>query len=416
MCLSPKKHEFPVKGAMQPLTDNDLEALLNDWESDRVERKESFNGDAPAKSREAVCAFANDLPNHSQPGVLFIGARDDGSPSGIAVDDRLLLTLADMKSDGNILPLPALTVEKRRLCNAEMAVVTVWPSDMPPVKFKGRIWIRTGPRRSIAGEQDERILIEKRRFKNLPFDLYPVPPSKITDLSRVLFENEYLPRAFAPDILEANDRSYEERLASCRMIVSPDEPTPTILGLLALGKRPQDYLPGAYVQFLRINGTALEDPVADAETIGGPFVEMLRRTEEKLKAHLFTSVDVVSGPTHRMTSPYPLAAVQQVLYNAVLHRTYEIGNAPARCYWYDDRIEIISPGGPYGHVTTENFGAPGVTAYRNPNIADALKTFGYVQSFGRGLSIARSEMKRNGNPEPEFTCNQSIVACTLRKR
>jgi ATP-dependent DNA helicase RecG len=66
-------------------SDAKLEQMLSDTESDRVERKESWKGDAPEKARQAVCAFANDLPNHRAPGVLFVGAKDDGSPSGLAV-------------------------------------------------------------------------------------------------------------------------------------------------------------------------------------------------------------------------------------------------------------------------------------------------------------------------------------------
>ena len=124
---------------MKRYTDLELENLLNSTETDRVERKRSFKGDTPTKARQAVCAFANDLPNYNEPGVLFIGAEDDGTPSHEPITDELLLSLADMKTDGNILPLPAMTVEKRTLKNAEMAVVTVLPSDMPPVKFNGRI-------------------------------------------------------------------------------------------------------------------------------------------------------------------------------------------------------------------------------------------------------------------------------------
>jgi len=396
------------------LTDQELEALLSDTETDRAERKESFKGDVPKKARQAVCAFANDLPNHNRPGILVIGAKDNGEPSGLDVTDKLLLSLADMKTDGNILPLPVLSVEKRTLKEAEMAVVTVMPSDMPPVKYEGRIWIRTGPRRSIANEQEERILNEKRRYKNLPFDIYPVPIAGITDLSRTIFENEYLPAAFASDVLEANNRSYEERLASCKMIVSPVDTTPTLLGLLAIGKTPQDFLPGAYVQFLRIDGTELADPVIDEEDIGGTLVEILRRTEEKLSAHNRTAIDIISSPTHKTETAYPHAAIQQILYNAVLHRTYERTNAPVRVYWFNDRIEINSPGGPYGNVTTENFGDPGITDYRNPNIADVLKTFGFIQAFGRGIATARKYMQENGNPEPEFQTSASAVVCILR--
>jgi ATP-dependent DNA helicase RecG len=60
-----QKEERPMK----PCTDEELAALLRDLESDRVERKQSFKGDAPTTVREAVCAFANDLPGHgSEPG------------------------------------------------------------------------------------------------------------------------------------------------------------------------------------------------------------------------------------------------------------------------------------------------------------------------------------------------------------
>ena len=93
-----------------------------------------------------------------------------------------------------------LTVEKRRLQGADIAVVTVMPSDMPPVKYDGRIWIRIGPRRAIANAQEERILNEKRRYKDLPFDLYPVTTATLHDLSQLIFQSEiyrrHLPRIF----------------------------------------------------------------------------------------------------------------------------------------------------------------------------------------------------------------------------
>ena len=88
---------------MTRLSDQELEAFLNDTESNRVERKESFKGNVPKKVRQAVCAFANDLPGHNQPGILFIAAKDNAEPSEIYVDDQLLLSLANMKTDGNIL-------------------------------------------------------------------------------------------------------------------------------------------------------------------------------------------------------------------------------------------------------------------------------------------------------------------------
>jgi ATP-dependent DNA helicase RecG len=400
---------------MKPFTDTELLALLDDLESDRAERKEAWVGSAPEKARQAICAFANDLPGSSQPGVLFIGVKDNGTPSGLPITDQLELTLSDLKTDGKILPPPVLTVEKRTLKGAAVAVVTVWPADAPPVRYDGRIWIRVGPRRAIATGQEERILNEKRRFKDLPFDLHPLPSASFSELSRSRFEDEYLPRAFAPDILEANERTLEQRLAACRMVVSADQLTPTVLGVLTLGSSPRSWLPCAYIQFLRIRGTEWGDPIADEQDIDGTLALMLNRLDDKVKAHLTSAVDFTSGDLEQRKSPYPLAALQQLARNAVMHRTYEHTNAPIRFYWFDDRIEIHSPGGTFGVVTKENFGNPGVTDYRNPHVAEAMKVLGYVQKFGMGIATAQRFLKDNHNPPAAFTVEPTSVLATVRQ-
>jgi ATP-dependent DNA helicase RecG len=396
------------------LSDQALETLLRDLESDRVERKEADKGDAREKIRQAICAFANDLPDHRQPGVVFIGVKDNGMPAGLTVTDELLLTLADMRSDGNILPLPSMSVEKRILLGAEMAVITVQPADAPPVGYKGRIYIRTGPRRGIASRQDERILGEKRRYRDLPFDLQTVSFASLNDLNRLLFEQEYLVNAFAPDILAANQRSYEERLTACRFIESPGNPCPTVLGCIVLGIRARDLVPCNYIQFLRIDGTRLTDPIHDEEAISGPLAEMLRRLDDKLEAHLRTAVEITRGRTETRRPDYPLAALQQLTRNAVMHRSYEATHAPVRLTWFNDRIEIINPGGPFGLVTVNNFATPGLTDYRNPNIAEAMKVLGYVQRFGVGISIAQQQLARNGNPPARFEVYDSHVLVEIR--
>ena len=395
-------------------TDEELEGMLADLESDLSERKESFGGDAPTKVREAVCAFANDLPHHRRAGVVFIGARDDGSPGGLAITDALLLQLADIKTDGNIVPPPTLAVTKRRLNGAEMAIIQVEPADSPPVRFKGRIWIRIGPRRAMASAQDERILNEKRRHRDRPFDVQPVASAILDDLDRRLFEDTYLGSAFAPDVLAMNDRTYEQRLAATKMIVTADDPTPTVLGLLVLGTRTRDFLSGAYIQFLRIAGMDATDPVADELLIDGPIQDVLRRVDEKMASHNRVAVDFTTGPTEARTQPYPTVALQQLVRNAVMHRTYEATNTPVRVYWYDDRIEIISPGGAYGTVTAANFGQPGVSDYRNPNLAEALRVLGFVQRFGFGIVAARGALADNGNPPPEFTIEPNFVYVAVR--
>jgi len=70
----------------------------------------------------------------------------------------------------------------------------------------------------------------------------------------------------------------------------------------------------------------------------------------------------------------------------------------------------------YGNITPEILGQPGFVDYRNPNLAATMKTFGIVQAFGRGITIARDEMKKNGNPAPEFFTDQGIVRCIMRAK
>lgn len=401
---------------MHPITDAELTALLDAVESDRVERKRAWAGDASTKVREAVCAFANDLPNHDGPGVAVIGAEDDGRPSNVPITDELLQTLAHVKTDGRIVPPPTVTVELRTLKGAPMAVITVWPADAPPVRFDGRICIRIGPRRGWATAQDERILNEKRRSKDRPFDTHPIRGCPIDELNRVVFEHEYLPQAVAADVLVANERSYEQRLASMGMIASVDDPTPTVVGLLTVGNSPRSWVPCAYVQFLRIKGTELSDPVVDEAEIDGTLDQVLRRLDEKLKATVAVAVDFTGETTTEVrTSAYPLVALQQLTRNAVLHRSYEDTRAPVRVYWFDDRIEISNPGGPYGVVTRDNFGRPGVADYRNPAIATVLKTLGFVQRFGAGISTANKALTANGNPEVEFQVEPTYVLACVRR-
>ena len=86
-------------------------------------------------------------------------------------------------------------------------------------------------------------------------------------------------------------------------------------------------------------------------------------------------------------------------------------NAPVHVYWYNDfplpRIEVLNPGGVFGGITAENFGQPGVVDYRNPNLAEAMRTFELVQRFGVGIRIARTLLAEAGHPEPKFEMNST---------
>lgn len=390
------------------LTQSQLLALLADLESDRVERTVSVSD--TDKFCQAICAFANDLPNHRQAGYLLIGVRDDGTPSGLQVSDDLLLNLGAIRSDGNVLPSPAMSVHKFSINGGEIAVVEVTPSDMPPVRYRGRVYIRVGPRKAWANEQEERILIEKRVARARTFDMMPVYEAKIEDVSRRMFA-EYRAQAVASEVIEANHRSVEQQLASLRLF-DVNKNCPTIAGILLFGNNPRFFVFGAYIQFLRFSGTTMTDMPVDQAEFSGDMRTVLDGLRDKFRSINQMGMQQGEGFQDRLLPDYPEWAIREFLHNAVMHRDYQ-SNTPIRFYCFADRIEIQSPGGLYGEVTLATLTQR--NSYRNPVLAEALKAMGYVNRFGFGIQHAQALLQKNGNPLAEIDAQDRVVAITIRK-
>ena len=393
------------------LTDDQLLELLRGGESDRAEFTSEYD---EVKVRRNVCAFSNDLPGHGRPGVVFIGANDDGSCAGMRVTDDLLLKLSELSRNAKILPFPTVTVGKKTLDECEMAVVSVAPSHSPPVFYDKDCWVRVGPSCRKATREEEAMLVERRRGQPTTFDTVPaIPRAGIEDLDIGVF-HEYLRKAVSKEALAENERTDEERLKSMGFM-SPDGGV-NFAGLLCFGENPQKWLGGAFVQFARFPGT---DIVSAAETVDhkefrGTIFAQLRDIESLMHAHI--QVPAIIGSPTRVDFPfYPEVALQQAIRNAVLHRAYEGTNAPVQCYWFSDRVEIRSPGGPYGRVTIAKFGDPDLTDYRNLQLAAAMRAMVLIERFGFGIGAIRRSMAGNGNPPPEFRVDETNVTVVLRK-
>jgi len=214
-------------------TSAELEALLSDLESDLAERKASA-ADRSA-IRRTICAFANDLPGHRRAGVIFVGANNDGSCANLPVTDQLMTTLAQMRSDGNILPPPTMYVEKMTLNGCNLAVMIVEPSYNPPVRYQGRTWVKVASVLQQATMEDERRLSERRRAGDLPFDLRPVFEASNAELDMEFFRSEYLRSALAPEVLEENQRGIDDQLKALRFMTNG---VPNYGALLVFGKDP----------------------------------------------------------------------------------------------------------------------------------------------------------------------------------
>ena len=393
---------------MATYSDAELEVLMSDLESDLVERKESATDGK--KIRRNVCAFANDLPGHGRPGVVLVGVRDDGSCASLPIDDALLTGLANIRGEGAILPLPSMTVQKRVLRGCEVVVVSVEPSADTPVRYQGRVWVRVGPSVREGSVEDERLLTERRRAADLPFDSRAVSGAHVSDLDQDFVRDHYLPNAIAPEVLEQNARPIEHQLRSLRLVQGEK---PTWGAVIAFGLEPQAFVPGAYVQFLRIDGTEITDPIRDRKQLTGGLADVVRRLDELLDLNVSVRTQVAGVARERQRPDYPADALRQLAHNAVMHRSYEGTHTPVRIHWFSDRVEIASPGGLYGRITRDNFGT-GDTDYRNPLLAEIMANLGFAQRFGLGLPLARQALEANGNPAPEFGLERTLVVATVR--
>jgi len=389
------------------INEQDLRELLSDLEADRVERTTSTTD--TKKFCEAICAFANDMPGNNSPGYLILGAQDDGTIEGADVTDSLLQQLSNYADSGQIVPLPSITVQKMELSEGDVAVVEVRPSDLPPVRYRGRVWIRRGPRRAIANEQEDRILTEKRTHHARTFDLRPCRGCHSDDLALDLFQLTYRAAAVAPELIEENNRDMLLQMASLGFWNSV-ESCATNAGAILFAQDPLNWFPGAVIQYVRYEGDALDSDPLDERRFQGDLITMLRGLDGFLKTLFPSQPKTVSALKEENRTPYPMPAIRELLMNAVMHRDYE-SNGPIRLYWFSDHIEIQNPGGLYGSVTPQTF--PNQNDYRNPKIAEAMKTLGYVNTFGRGIARAQQLLKDNGNPPLEFEINEPAFFLAL---
>ena len=380
------------------ITKEELEKLLPQLEQDRIEKTISVND--PNKFGEAICAFANDLANHNLPGYLIVGVHDDGSKAGMTITEQNLQTLLDFRTDGRIVPPPSIIVAKFEYPDGELAVVEVQPHFLPPVRFRGKLCVRAGIRKGTANEAEERILTEKRSAFARSFDVLPCKGSLMDDISVELFKLRYLPSAIDAATLAENGRELKAQLASLKFY-DLKEDCPTYAGILMFGINPRFFIPGASLQYVRFQG---EDEASDFDfehRFEGDLTTQLGQMEEFIKANIVKVVLPELGGEY--VSSYPLRAVKELLFNAVIHKDYQ-SNAPIKFYEFSDRIEISNAGGLYGKARPENF--PNENDYRNPAISEAVKNLGFVNGFNVGVKAAIAALAKNGSPAPEFIKDQ----------
>lgn len=379
------------------MTQEELKVIIASDENYRIERTISTSD--MDKFQEAICAFANDLSGSRKKGYLLIGVKDNGQISGLHITDDLAKKIAAIRSDGNILPLPIMSTEVVSFPDGDVLVVEVTPSFDTPIRYRGRTFVRIGPRRDIATREEERILSERCAASLPTFDTRPCREATMDDLDIDLIQKEYMPRAIDADTLTHDERSIEEQLAALRLW-NIQWNCPTYAALIMFGKNPKYFMHGAYIQYVRFKGEDNGCAILNERRFEGSLLTILPLLENFIRDGIVTKRPIpVSILREKDVYNYPYKALRELLMNAVMHRDYQ-ANMPVRFYQYDTHIEIMNPGGLYGEARPENF--PNVNDYRNSVVAEIMRTMNYVNMFNHGVREVQTLLKENGNEEARF--------------
>jgi ATP-dependent DNA helicase RecG len=157
----------------------------------------------------------------------------------------------------------------------------------------------------------------------------------------------------------------------------------------------------------------MTDRPDDDLPVSGDLRTVLETVRQKIVANNHKTVLEGEGFRDKSTPDYPEWALRELFHNAVMHRDYQ-SNTPIRFYWYSDRIEIQSPGGLYGEVTRETLDRR--NSYRNPVLAEAMRSMDYVNRYGYGIQRAQAMLQSNGNPPAEFEIDDKVFLVTIRRR
>ena len=385
------------------MTEQELRGLISAFESEHVERTRAF--DKADKIGQAVCAFANDFSGSGETGCLLLGVDDDGNIAGRRIDDEKWASLGGIKTDGNLLPPPSMSMEKVSLSEGDVVVIKVYPSNYPPIRYKGDVWIRLGPRKCKATDEDIHVLTERRAKFGARDEELPCIRAKMSDLDVNLFRAFYLPKAIDAQVIEDDDRSVIEQMAALRFY-SQEKECPTNLGVLLFAKYPERFIPSAYIQYVRFAGMDNAGDVLQENVFKGPLIKVVQELDVFIKTGPAAVRPVLATAMREdPVSQYSAWALREFLMNAIIHRDYFLGNAPIKFYEYrKNRIEISNPGGLFGRAKPDNF--PFVNDYRNPLLAEAMKILGMVNKYNRGIAKANKELEKNGNPRAQFDINK----------
>ncbi|KFJ00952.1 ATP-binding protein [Bifidobacterium stellenboschense] len=411
-------------------SEEEIDALLEplrhaDSDNQSVEVKEAVGG-LPTSLPETVSAFSN---GNGGTIVLGVSERHGFSPIDGFDAKSIADAMAQMCREKLMPPVrPVIEIAEYHGSQVVISVIDETdPLDKPCyVRNRGRysgsfIRVWDGDRKLSQYEIDR--LLENRAQPT--YDREIVGEATVDDLdSNTVQGILHLCRRQRPRIFGTIPDDDALHMLGVTGIDGDGGTHPTLAGLLAAGKYPQQFLPRLNITFTRYQGYskvfAGGVKYIDNRTFDGPIPEILEETLLATRRNMRIG-GVLDGPLRKDTFEYPEEAIREAVVNAVMHRDYSpmARGGQIQVNMYADRLEILSPGGLYGAVTTDTIGMPGATSTRNQTLAKLLELTPFhggtvAENRGTGFELITATLTENGNGAPEIADTLTAFRMTFR--
>ena len=356
---------------------------------------------SPKPMLKTLVAFAN-----SAGGRLVVGVTDDrqlvGVTDPLAEEERICNLIAD-----NIEPHLLPNVELSTIDGQTVLVIEVFPSSARPHYLKQQgpeqgVYVRLG---STNRQADAALVAELRRnAAGIVFD----------EMSMVDLSVQDLDIEAATELFGDAHTLNEKTLLTLKLLRSEQgRLVPTQGAVLLFGKNREHHFPDAWIQCGRFRGTDKVD-IFDQAEIHDHLPRAVDAIELFLKKHAFKSAEF-SGMHRKDNWSIPLTMLREAIVNALVHADYSQRGTPIRIGFFDDRIDIESPGLLLPGMTIEDMKG-GVSRIRNPVIARVFRELGLIEQWGSGMKRIFAEARKQGLPEPGITEIATGIRLTISLR
>ena len=384
----------------------DLRRLGSDHQD--VEAKGAAGG-MPKSIASTISAFAN-TPGG---GTIVLGLDESTGfkPTKLAQPAALVGGLASIARQG-VDPPVQVTIDEVPFEGQRLVVARITEMDiaLKPCRVAGtrKAYLRVGDVDYELSQLEEDAFVVARSRRR--FDEDPVPDTAVADLDadrlNVFLTNA---RAAVPTL-----RRFDDTKVLLKMGVLTKDGVATVAGLIALGEYPQQYLPAVSLRAALIpSGRSIGNVrVLDDATFNGPISSIVEDTVAWVTKNSRNEIveDRMAGRVFDQTWP-PLAAVRELVANAVVHRDLApwSGGRAIELRMSAENFRITNPGGLY-QVSVTALGRIDLTSARNRRLIDLCR---YVQTVdGRvvealatGIPTVVAELTKAGLPPPRFFDN-----------